>query len=243
MKRFPNTLITLTALIGASASVSNAAILLEDFEDSTVTYVTSNGEFHDGLSDYFSIVDPTNPLIDANTGIDFAGFGGSQYFAAEDIDDGGTRPATQTLTFTVNIFGYENISFSSLFAAGGNDDNPAYDDDDGFLVTATIDGGVTQNLLAFEAIGGGNTLLREDTDFSGFGDSTVVIDHNFESYSSPIIGTGSELELVITVRSNDGNGEFAFDNVTLDGDFVIPEPSSALLAFLGSAFLLGRRRK
>lgn len=243
MKRFPNTFLTLTTLIGASASVSNAAtILLEDFEDTAVAYVASNGEFHDGSSDYFSIVRPGTET-DAATSFEFAGFGGDQYFAAEDIDDGLTRPATQTLTFTVNIFGYENIEFSTLFAAGGNDDNPAYDSNDGFLITATIDGGVTQNLLAFEAEATTNATLRQDTNFDGTGNSPIDINHNFESYASPIVGIGSELVLTITVSSNDGNGEFAFDNVLLEGDFVIPEPSSALLAFFGSAFLFGRRRK
>ena len=243
MKKYPNTLLTLTALIGASASVSNAAtILLEDFENpNDISYSVSDGTFHDSADDHFGIV-PFIGAANPSTGT-YAGFNGVNYFAAEDIDDnGGPGTDSQTLTFMVNIAGYENISFSTLFAAGGNDTLPAYDTNEEFTVTATIDGGETQNLLAFEAEGPLNTLLSQDTDFDGVGDGPPI-DHNFLSYSSPIVGTGSTLTLVVTIEGDDSGSEFAFDDILLEGDFVIPEPSSALLAFLGSAFLLGRRRK
>jgi hypothetical protein len=243
MKTSSNILATFTAAIFSTSSAVKAAnILTEDFEDNTVTYSTTSPEFHDGNTDYFTIV-PLNGPVSASSGSAYAGFGGSNFFAAQDIDDGNTKPDTNTLTFTIGISGYENISAGTLFAAGGNDSIPGYDSNDGFLMRARIDAGPFQNLLAFEAEGTTNQLLRRDTDFDGVGDGFQP-DHNFLAYNGlAVSGTGTTLTLEITVTSNDGSGEFAFDNVIIDGDLVIPEPSSALLALAGSALLFGRRRK
>lgn len=241
MKTYSNITIAFTTFILSITSVAKAAVLLiEDFEDNTVFYTASDGEFHDGSSDYFTIVPLNSP---ANPVSAYTGFGGSNYFAAEDIDDGATRPSSQTLAFTVNILGYENITFGTLFAAGGNGVAvPSYDSNDGFLIRASIDSGAFQNLLAFEAIGATNQQLAQDTDFDGTGDGLVPTSAFTGFNGLSILGTGSSLTLEVIVDSNDGNAEFAFDDIIIEGDLV-PEPSSALLALIGGAWLFGRRRK
>ena len=190
-------------------------LLFEDFENNTLTYTSNEEFFHDGVSDYFTIT-PLNGV--ANSVAPYAGFQGSNYFAAEDLDDGSTRVDTGTLIFDVDITGMTNLSVDLLFAAGGNGANPpAYDSDDGFLVRASLDGGSNfENLLAFEAEGEVNQFLRQDTDFDGVGDS-LLVDENFLAYNLPITGTGNNLRVEVIFESNDGNVEFAIDDFSISG--------------------------
>ena len=237
----------MAAAILSTTAVSKAVIIaFEDFEDNTTLFTSSNGLFHDGVNDYFHITPLNGPAGGTggpSAGSAFAGFNGNHFFGAEDIDDGGTRPSQQTLTFTIGITGFENITVSTLFAAGGNDATPGYDSNDGYLMRASIDGNPFQNLLAFEATGPTNQPLTQDTDFNGTGDGPAI-DHNFLTYGGlTITGTGDVLTLEIVIDSNDGSGEFAFDDVIVEGDVAIPEPSTGLLALAGAALLFGRRRK
>lgn len=222
-------------------------IVLEDFEDNVLNFTASQALFHDGSNDYFTIT-PLNGAADPETG-SFAGFGGTHYFAAEDIDDGGTRPTNGTLSFNVNVSGFTDLYVDLLFAAGGNDGIPAYDSNDGFLVRASLDGGAFQNLLAFEAeeVAGSTTnqLLKQDADFNGTGDAAgFQPDHNFTAFNNLIIaGTGTNLLVEISIDSNDGNGEFAIDDFAIHGTNTVPEPSTFALGIIGLGFVLQRRRR
>lgn len=229
-------------------------IMLEDFEDGTVNY-TGVTEFHDSANDYFGRV-PALGAIAPDDG-PYTGFGGTNYFAAEDINStmiggGGPGLATQTLEFTINIAGHESLKFSGLFAAGGNDagnsDGFRYDDEDGLRVTAQIDGGGVQNLLAFEAAepGGdlGNNELLIDANFDGIGDPAgFQPTESFTAFNDiGITGTGTELLLKIEVTATAQSEAFAFDNVQVSGMKVVPEPSSFILAGL-TALMFSRRRR
>jgi hypothetical protein len=225
--------------------VSAAILLFEDFEDTTVNFTVSDPLFHDGAGDYYTITGlsfPGNTLgSPAEAVVPYTGFSGAHFFAAEDVDDGGLRPETRTMTFNVDISSYHALSFSTLFAASGNAAaTPAYDSNDGFLIRASIDGGAFQNLLAFEAAGATNQLLRRDTDFDGTGDGFLPSSAFTAFDNLAISGTGNNLVLEIVLTSNDGNVEFAFDNVTVTG---IPEPSSMALWTLAASALGFRRRR
>jgi hypothetical protein len=225
----------------ASASI----IMLEDFEDTTFNFTVSDPLFHDGAGDYYTIPSLTfsgNTLgSPAEAVVPYTGFGGSRFFAAEDVDDGGLRPETRTMSFNVNITNYNTLAFSTLFAASGNSAaTPAYDANDGFLIRASIDGGAFQNLLAFEAAGATNQLLLRDTNFDGTGDGFQP-GPAFTAFNNlAISGTGNNLLLEIIVTSNDGNVEFAFDDVTITG---VPEPSSIALWTLAASAVGFRRRR
>jgi hypothetical protein len=221
----------------------------EDFEDSTFNFTVSSPMFHDGAGDYYTVVPLVfsgNPLgSPAEAVVPYTGFGGNNFFAAEDVDDGNTRPETRTMSFNVNISNFDTLTFSTLFAASGNAAaTPAYDSNDGFLVRASIDGGAFQNLLAFVAEGPTNQLLRRDTDFNGVGDGFLP-SSTFTAFSNlAISGTGNNLLLEIILTSNDGNVEFAFDDVTVSGNIVaVPEPSSLVLLILGGTAFAFRRRR
>jgi hypothetical protein len=228
--------------------VSAAIILVEDFEDSVVNFTVSEPLFHDGAGDYYTIT----PLAfsgntlgsPAEAVTPYTGFGGSSFFAAEDVDDGGLRPDTRTMSFNINISNYNSLAFSTLFAASGNAAaTPAYDTNDGFLIRASIDGGAFQNLLAFEASGTTNQLLRQDTDFDGVGDGFLPSSAFTGFNNLAISGTGNSLVLEIILTSNDGNVEFAFDNVTVTGNLSIPEPSHIGLWTLAASMVGFRRRR
>lgn len=227
-------------------SVSQAElIMMEDFEDGTLNFTVSSGMFRSSDDDYFTIV-PRHDLVDSED--PYTSFSGNRFFAAEDIDNGSTRPPSQSLYFNANITGFENITFSMLFAAGGNFAetnfgilNPAYDSDDGFLVRARIDGGAFQNLLSFEATGT-NTQTRQDTDFNGVGNG-LIPNSSFRAYNGlAIAGTGTQLLVEIIVTSNDDGVEYAFDNVMISGSSV-PEPSSLALVLLSGTIAFRRRRR
>lgn len=228
-----------------------ASIMLEDFEDASVNYTVSHGEFFGTGKDHFTIV----PLNGAATPDDgpYTGFAGSNHFSAEDINDAaGPGADTQTLTFNIDISGATGLKFSGLFGAGGNDSGGTfdfrYDDEDGIRVRAQIDGGAVQNILAFESVEPGgdtsNTQLRQDTDFDGIGDAlgaaptaALTLFDNID-----ITGTGSNLVLTIEVTSSAGDEGLAFDMIEVTGD-VVPEPSSTALLGLAGLFLLGRRSR
>ncbi|MFK7768350.1 MAG: PEP-CTERM sorting domain-containing protein [Mariniblastus sp.] len=235
--------LTIAVFPGPAAKAD--VLLLEDFEDESRTYSVSTPEFHDGTSDYFGII----PLLGAAVPVDpYTGFGGSSFFAIEDMDDGGTRPDTGTISFAVNISTFDNLSVDFKFATGGNGaTTPSYDDEESFLVRASVDGGAFQNLIAFEAVEPGgdttNNVIRQDTDFDGIGDGFLPSSAMTTFGGLSIAGTGTILVVEVIVTSSDGNSEFAFDDFQINGISSVPEPSSAGL--LGLVFLgvcLRRRR-
>ena len=138
-----------------------------------------------------------------------------------------------------------NLSVDLLFAAGGNaNPTPAYDSDDGFLVRASLDGGASwQNLLAFEAEGTTNQLLRQDTNFDGVGDGFLPSGEFTAFNGLSIAGTTDNLLVQVIFDSNDGNGEMAIDNVQINGFSAVPEPSSlVVIGMIGVGMAFRRRR-
>ncbi|MEM7477811.1 MAG: PEP-CTERM sorting domain-containing protein [Planctomycetota bacterium] len=252
MRSAPKILAVL-ALLALCPQASAAIVMLEDFEDAVVNFTTSSGIFHDGNQDYYTMVPLNGPITGASA--PYLNNGGTSFFAAEDIDDGNSRPNNVVMTFEVNIANTSNLAFSGLFAAAGNDFAiPAYDNngnlaDDFLRVTAQIDAGATQNLFWMSPSSGTNEQLFVDSDFNGIGgnggEALATRDFNDQTVSNlPIAGTGNTLFLRIELQSNDGNTEFAWDNIQIDGDVAVPEPSSfGLAGIAGLGFIIRRRRR
>lgn len=227
-------------LLGLVAIARADVIMVEDFEDSTVLYTTSDPEFSDGSGDYFIRTDGSD--ISST----YLSPQGSSFFAAMDLDaanaTGSGGPTTMTMSFTgISISGYSSLQFLGLFAEDDDGSNQDWDVSDGFLVEYQIDSGGYNNLLAFEDQGATNTEPLEDTDFDGVGDGTALTD-TFTQYTKDITGTGSLLDIRMTMSFNSGDEDIGFDNIQVTGTSAIPEPGSlALLSLAGMVLLLRRK--
>ncbi len=210
----------------------------EDFSTSSNYSVTLGGEGNDGTSDYFQRTDGSN------IGISYSGNNG-YFFAAQDIDDGGWSGSASPsqLTWTgINIDGYTNLTFTGLFASAATS---KIDETDYIIVEVNIDGGGWTKILEFENDGSTyNTYFMEDTDFDGTGDGTQLTS-TFQSFTKSISGTGSSMDIRITVAVNAGGEDCAFDEFKIEGDAIscsAPTTQASSITFSGvteSSFVVG----
>ena len=196
-------------------------LLTESFETdgNGARYTTSIPELTDGSGDFYTRTDGTNITGTYNvTGAD-----GGFYFALMDTDGDAGGAAIITMTFAaIDITGYENLSFSGLFAEDDATDGlEDWDANVSLQIEYSIDGGAFQDLLSFESTGGTNTGPAQDTDFDGVGDGTALTSA-FSLFSAGIIGTGASLVLRVTARNfTAGDEDIAFDNFQVDGDLAM----------------------
>lgn len=203
------------------AATSSAQILNETFEDNT-GFTTSTPFFSDGNGDYFglAVVDDYNGDASPSALKAYTGFVGG-FMAGMDLDgEGASLPITIDWT-GLDIDGQTDLTFSGEFAEFF--DSPGdIDVADFILVQYQIDGGGYQNLIAFEGAdftGGNGTAngnFREDTDFDGEGDGTVLGD-TAQAFTKIITGTGAVLDLRLTVSVDAGDEDFAVDTFVITG--------------------------
>ncbi|NEP06002.1 MAG: Ig-like domain-containing protein, partial [Okeania sp. SIO4D6] len=192
-------------------------VLNETF-DNDLLFTKSTPFFSDSAQDYFGISDGTNSGdYDGNSapsGIkSYTGFSGN-FLTGMDLDgEGASLPVSLTWS-GVNIDGLTNLEFSGDFAeffdSPGSVDNSDY-----ILVEYQIDSGGFQPLLEFRLDenedDGTNGVFKEDTDFNGSGDGTTLGDAA-QTFTKAIAGTGSTLDLRLTVSLNAANEDFGIDN-------------------------------
>jgi hypothetical protein len=157
----------------------------------------------------------------------YSSFSGTYFWAAEDTDTGGSTGGTgndeQTLDITgIDITGATALQFQGLFGAnsrpaGGSN----YDSTDWIKVQAQIDGGGYSDVIWFAYLDGGDSAsepLGVDRDFNRKADSsTDLLGPALQSYSADISGTGSTLDIKITVHMDGPDEEIAFDNLQILG--------------------------
>ena len=210
------------ALVGAVHA--QTVVLFEDFEDSTVEYITSVAETSDGNYDYFGRI--ASDGISVGGTVAFSNVQGGGFFGGQDLDASNTAagdpnaPGAQaTVSWTgLDVSGLTGVSFSALFAEDDYGDAENWDySDDYVLVEYRMDGGSWQSLLRFENDGTTyNSAPYEDTDFDGVGDG-VELTSTFALFSRAIPVTGASLDLRITIDLNSGDEDIAFDNVSVTG--------------------------
>jgi len=205
-----------------------ATAFVETFED-TSGFTTSVPPFADTFGDYFGISD----------GMGGGGFGGaaapaglknytgfsSSFLTGMDLDGEGASLPIELNWTGIDITGLSNLEFSGEFAEFF--DAPGDIDAADFIrISYQIDGGGYQNLLWFSGAdftsSGGpfNGFFRQDTDFDGAGDGTLLGDIAAQ-FTAAIAGTGSVLDLRMEVSLNSGDEDFAVDN------FMIAEANGA----------------
>ncbi len=210
--------ITLFWLFFVTISFSQV-VLNETFDDNTA-FTTSTPFFSDGFSDYFglAVVNDYNGDSNPNNIKAYTGFSGG-FLAGMDLDgEGATLPITTTWT-GLDITGLTSLSFSGEFAEFF--DNPGdIDAADFILVEYQIDGGGYQNLIAFEGTnfssGTNNGVFAEDSNFDGTGDGTILTGAA-QSFTKAIVGSGTTLDLRLTVSVNSGDEDFAVDSFSVTG--------------------------
>ena len=203
---------------------------LEDFEDATVSYTTTNDfdvvipEFSDGFSDYFTRTDGSN----INTNVVFTDTSGTGFFAAQDIDAEGEQEPLYVNFMDMDHGGASIIYFSAFFAEDdSNDGNQDWDIADNVMVQYSFDNTTWVTFFAIEGDDTSgtnfNSTPRVDTDFDGVGDGAEITS-NFEFFATGFINDGttnptSSATVSVRVRVNldSGDEDIAFDNILIRG--------------------------
>ena len=201
-------------------------LVFEDFEDNTVTFTTPNGVamdlFHDGSGDYFHIV-PLNGGIGSGSGT-INNIQDSNFFGANDIDDGNSRPNTQMIMWNgLDISGMSSIQMSAFFAEGDRLGSEAWDADTSMRVEYRVDGGGYTSLFAIEASEPGGDMTNRppyvDLNFNGTGndDGGAEITATLTQYTSAMTAvSGSTLDVrIVFAVFNSGDEDIAIDNFTI----------------------------
>jgi hypothetical protein len=247
------TLIALAGLALLGSPATATVILLEDFEDSTVTYTStaiysdpgfsslqaSNFEGSDGAEDYFGRSGPGG----ISTTATLSNVQGSGWFGAnhtESIPTGtGSYDFSEIIWSGLDISTItDDLQFSALFAQTSK----GYSTVEGGLVDVAvqIDGGGYQTIFRIASDAG--SQLRIDTNLDGTGEGTAITD-TFTKYSSSTFSpTGNTLDLRIRMSGVNGPDEnIAFDDISITA---IPEPSTfALVGITGLAAAIALRRR
>lgn len=219
----------------ALAAQGQTTLIYEDFEDATVSYVSSIAESSDGDYDYFGRVGPGGIVVGSK--VEFSNIQGSGYFAAQDMDAAPTPApdARATLTWSTTLADpVTNIVFSGFFAEDDDGVNQDWDLADDFLsVEVKVGTGAWQEVLRFENDGSTfNSAPFEDTDFDGIGDG-VELTSTFTKFTKAVSGYGRTIELRITIDLDSGDEDIAFDEIKVTGEpfsFSGPAPVQSVSA-------------
>ncbi|MGC9450722.1 MAG: hypothetical protein ACP5I4_04680 [Oceanipulchritudo sp.] len=239
-KKVPIAPIILPLFLVCGGGLEASILFMETFEtDGLGLRYEGWGVFTDGADDYFI---RTDGFTEASGIPAFTGFGGSHFWAAEDVDATENPGALAMLDFAgIDLAGASAVSFSIDIGAGSGS---AFDFIDDFvLLQYRVDAGAWQTALAFQNNGQTyNGPLLNDTDFDGIGDQTEL-GLALQTVSSPVIPlSGSTMDLRIDLLMTSGSEEVAFDNITVTG-VAVPEPSHAVLAIALAALLAARGRR
>lgn len=213
--------------VSGTAAAVEVTVLDEAFDDAAA-FTTSTGFFSDtdvsSGFDFFGISDgagggdfggdSTPNGVKAYTNTD------GSFLTGMDMDgEGAALPVTVTWA-GLDISGLSDLKFSGDF--GEFFDDPGdIDVGDHIYLDVSIDGGPAQRILAFEGadlVNGDdfNGFFFQDTDFDGTADGAQLGDA-LASFMADIGGTGSTMDLTMTVSVDSGDEDFAVDNFKIIG--------------------------
>ncbi len=194
--------------------LSSSAVYVEDFENGTAAYSTSIAECSDGSEDYFTNTDGTNIAA----AMVYNGASGN-YFAASDIDGacgGAASPTGESLIISgIDISSCTSVSIQIDAAEDDDGANEDWDGSDFVHIDVNIDGAGFIPALWFESqTTTFNTEPLLDTDFDGLGDG-LALSNTFQTFVSAVLGSGSTLDIRITIALDAGDEDIALDNITV----------------------------
>ncbi|MDF3025694.1 MAG: gliding motility-related protein, partial [Fluviicola sp.] len=175
-------------------------------------------------SKYFDISSGGTDLALQNA-IPYAGFNGSQFFAAEDIDGAvptganGSQDFRQSLSWdNINITGKSGMSFKGLFAcnnSGGSvwDAGPP---SDYMILRYRINNGAWVDAIRFFPNASPNGSFALETTGDSIAEGAVLPNMTFTEFTATVVGTGTDLDIQMLFSSNGGlTEELAVDNFRL----------------------------
>lgn len=204
------------AVLVCSLGFGQTTFFTESFESAT-GYSFPNGSGGSG-QDFFNRTDLAGaPAQEVFT---YTGFDGSFFIAGEDIDAAITSSLGIVLIENIDITNQNSLQFTAAFASGTDIDID--DANDAMWVEVNIDGGGWIEIGRFEADPsttsgtGFNGQFAEDTDGDFDGDGTLL-NGTFTDFTWAIAGTGSSMDVRISMDLGSGDEEAAFDNVRIAG--------------------------
>ena len=221
--------------VGTQAQTTQT-VLNETFDDAT-GFGPSNLFFSDSNADYFGLSDGAGggdfggdaapSLMSSHSGLN------GNFLVGEDLDgEGATLPFTVTWS-GLEITGLESLEFSGLFAEDDSDGGKI-DGDDYIRLAYRIDTGEYEELLWFSGGNFGSTsnstggYFMLDEDFDGVGEGTML-GSVAQSFTAAIVGTGSTLDLQLTLSVNQGSDDFALDDFTITGEPATPSAGDIIV--------------
>jgi len=197
------------------AGVGYGQLFTEDFESGSGGFTISpaGATYTDGAEDYLII---TNGVSGIASAMSFTGIDGS-FLGAHDLDgDGEASP--QILTWSgISISGCAGLSFSIDAAEDDDGSNEDWDANDFVRIDYSIDGGAYSPLIWIENDGSTyNSAPFIDSDFDGTGDASEITS-TFQTFTNVISGTGSTLNIRITIDLDAGDEDIALDNLIITG--------------------------
>ena len=222
-------------------------ILVEDFEDTDISYTVSHPDnlTHLNSYDYYGRLDVT----DLPDQLIYSNFQGNGFYGAQDINASNASIEHITLTWSnIPISHYENLALSWYVAEDASaDGNQDWDSTSSFRIEVQIDGSAAETIFAIEAQHNAGALYNHapliDNNFDGIGDG-AIINHIFSYHERPI-NNGDLLTVIARIEKlNDGDEDIAFDQLRLTGS-LIPELAQyplMLIYTLGLAYLFQRPR-
>lgn len=215
-------LLVLVALFLAGSAVPDAqaqtSALIEPFDNAS-QFTTSTPFFSDGYYDYFGISNGAGGG-DWGGGAQpsglkaYTGLTGS-FMTGMDLDgEEAALPITVDWT-AIDISGLASLEFSGDFAEFFDDPGDIDQANEVILVEYQIDGGGFVSLLQFVGADFSSTVyngvFREDTNFDGIGEG-AALGNAAQTFVKAIPGSGSSLDLRLTVWVDSGDEDFAVDN-------------------------------
>jgi len=191
----------------------------------------------------FQIVDESVSGFPGDTAGVVSEFKTDNYFMSTDTVNNAPNSGTQVATWTFDVSGLSDLSFSVDMGAMGD-----FEAADQFNWTYSLDGSPEASLfsITFDGAGSANYTLG-DANVVDLNDPLQVDGVNLlngltTQTSSAVIGAGSSLLITLTSITDGGSEGYVADNLVVSGT-AVPEPTTCILAIVGMAALATRRRR